>query len=440
MTGFPKNQNDILNHIKHQKSQGLFVSKDLSSLLEEQMNHYLSEGLPLKKTEGWQYFPIQSINKDYCFDEYLESQNLESPKPTLEESLLISVKNGKVQCAKNTEGLSCFSWKDFLSNKISLDENTKNKIHEFFRKKRNSFCALNNILSFDGFILVIDKSLTTPIEIQYLQDLDKKMKGLNLRVFIFIKENVEAKILETFYGNKFTDSNQFFFNLQTDCFLENGSQLDFFHLDHGNKNDLQMNQFFANLESKSSINKLTLNFGSGISRYFNEISQKEHSSSDLRGLTILGGNKHSDHKVSVIHKEEQSSSNQLYQSLLFEKAKNIFIGSIDIKQKAQKSSAKQLSRNILFSDKAFAVTCPNLEVEADDVTAEHGATVSSLQEQQDLLFYLQSRGVSKQDSYQLILSGLVNEIVSFADDKIALQFQNLIKDCLKSLQYQKGEI
>ena len=46
MTGFPKNQNDILNHIKHQKSQGLFVSKDLSSLLEEQMNHYLSEGLP----------------------------------------------------------------------------------------------------------------------------------------------------------------------------------------------------------------------------------------------------------------------------------------------------------------------------------------------------------------------------------------------------------
>ena len=94
-------------------------------------------------------------------------------------------------------------------------------------------------MSFDGFILVIDKSLTTPIEIQYLQDLDKKMKGLNLRVFIFIKENVEAKILETFYGNKFTDSNQFFFNLQTDCFLENGSQLDFFHLDHGNKNDLQ---------------------------------------------------------------------------------------------------------------------------------------------------------------------------------------------------------
>ena len=143
--------------------------------------------------------------------------------------------------------------------------------------------------------------------------------------------------------------------------------------------------------------------------------------------------------MSVIHKEEQSSSNQLYQSLLFEKAKNIFIGSIDI-NKRHKIICQTIEQTYLVSDKAFAVTCPNLEVEADDVTAEHGATVSSLQEQQDLLFYLQSRGVSKQDSYQLILSGLVNEIVSFADDKIALQFQNLIKDCLKSLQYQKGEI
>lgn len=439
MIGFPKNETDILTHIKNREEQGLLASSgDFSSLLKEQMNHYLSQGLPIKKTEGWRYFPTQALRKsDYCFDEQLsESKNLKTADTFLKDSHLISVKNGEPLFCQNIKGLRLISWKDFLSKKITVDKNIKNKIYDSFRKKRDSFCALSNILSFNGFILIVEESLKNPIEIQYLQGLSEKMKGLNLRVFIFIKKNAQAQILETFYGN--TSKNQsFFFNLQTDCFLEEGSALDYFHLDKGGAGDIQMNQFFAQIEKNTKIKKLTLNFNSGISRYSTEVSQEKNSHSDIKGLSVLGENKHCSHKVSAIHEGKNSTSNQLYQSFLFAKARCIFNGMIDIKQKAQKSAAKQLNRNLLFSDQAFAVSCPELEVEADDVTAEHGATVSSLQEQKDLLFYLQSRGLSQEDSYQFILSGIMNEILQNIDKKFAVHFKMLISDHLILLQNQQ---
>ncbi len=436
MIGFPKNPTDLLNFIKRRKEKGhLSSGRDLNLLLEEQTNHYVSDGVSFKKQEGLRYFPIQKlIQANPLFPEdFLDNEEVIESQPLLPKSFRISVRNGSPSFSKPPKGVSVFLWKDFLKNSSFLGSKMRDKIHQSLQKKRNSFCSLNNVLSLNGFILVIDKTLNNPIEIQYFQNFSEKNNGLSLRTFVFLQEGCSAQILENFYGNESKKDSASFFNLQTDCILEKNSNLNYIRLDQGKTENIQVNQIFSFLGKGAKGTFLTLNLNSGLSQYLTHIFQKEKSSSDVRGLSLLGDDKHTDHTV-VIEHEEESYSRQFYQSILFHSVKHIFNGIIRIGQKAQKTSASQLNKNLLFGKRAFAISCPELDIKADDVMAVHGATFSSLDEKKEILFYLQSRGLSLEQSSHLLLSSIIREAVSFMDEKTFSSFKPLIWDHLKILQ------
>lgn len=65
--------------------------------------------------------------------------------------------------------------------------------------------------------------------------------------------------------------------------------------------------------------------------------------------------------------------------------RGIFDGSVKVERLAQKTDAKQLSRNLLLVPRATVNVKPNLQIVADDVKCTHGCTVSDLEEKQ--LFY-----------------------------------------------------
>jgi len=65
--------------------------------------------------------------------------------------------------------------------------------------------------------------------------------------------------------------------------------------------------------------------------------------------------------------------------------KGVFDGSVRVEQKAQKTDAGQLSRNLLLVPRATVNVKPNLQIVADDVKCTHGCAVSDLEE--DQLFY-----------------------------------------------------
>lgn len=437
MIGFPKTKEELSNCFQAcHKDQAL--SQQFFSLMKDQMSYYVAQGLPLRNTEGWRYFPTQSLSKsDHSFN--VDSNDLVEKRvePFLEDSFVISIQNGKPYIRQQPKGLSCFSWSDFLDGKISLESKVKNNIYNGLKKQRNSLSALNNVLSSNGLILLIEKSMDKPLEIQYLQNFYKQSQALNLRVFIFLKKNVKATIFSHFVGNQNVDE-KLFLNLQTDCYLDDDSHLEYFFLDQGHSKDIFMNQFFVDLQPKASINKMTVNLSSSINRSLTEVFQEKNSVSYLRGLAILGNKDYLEQKTLVVHKDTESTSDQLYQSFLFEKAKFIFNGFIDIKKKAQQSSAKQLNKNLLFSDQAFAVSCPELGVEADDVVAEHGSTTSSLEDQKHLLFYLQSRGLSLKDSYYFILSSMMNDLFSLTSTSIEVPIKKLLYTHLNELKSKQG--
>src|SRR5208282_3945359 len=67
---------------------------------------------------------------------------------------------------------------------------------------------------------------------------------------------------------------------------------------------------------------------------------------------------------------------------------------------SQKTDSKQTSKSLLLSDLATMNSQPALEIYADDVKCTHGSTTGPVDE--DMVFYLRSRGVGAEASRHLL--------------------------------------
>lgn len=90
-------------------------------------------------------------------------------------------------------------------------------------------------------------------------------------------------------------------------------------------------------------------------------------------------------------------------------SKAIFSGLIKVDPAAQNTDSFQTNRNLLLSKEAEADSLPGLEILANEVKCSHGATTSKIDEQE--LFYLQSRGISKTIAEKLIVLGFFEDII-----------------------------
>lgn len=128
----------------------------------------------------------------------------------------------------------------------------------------------------------------------------------------------------------------------------------------------------------------------------------------LDGLYVSTGHRHVDHSTSVDHVSPHTTSAQLYKGLLADEARGVFNGRVKIHRDAQQSNAAQLNNSLLLSSKAEVDTKPELEIDADDVKASHGATIGQLDP--DQVFYLQARAIPRADAIRMLARGFVQDI------------------------------
>ena len=123
----------------------------------------------------------------------------------------------------------------------------------------------------------------------------------------------------------------------------------------------------------------------------------------------------------VKHLACRGKSEQIIKFVLNGEAKGEFFGELYIAKDAQQVDAQQTNRNILLSRQASMRTRPQLIIYADDVKASHGATTGQLDE--NALFYMQQRGLSKETAQQLLLQAFVKDVLPLTADGISEHIQ-----------------
>ena len=124
---------------------------------------------------------------------------------------------------------------------------------------------------------------------------------------------------------------------------------------------------------------------------------------------MLSGRRHADTTLSLIHGAENCNSRELYKAVIDGEARSVFAGRIAVPAHAQKTDARMMTASLLLSEEAEADAKPELEIFADDVQCGHGATCGAIDE--DLLFYLLSRGIPKAEAESMLILAFLGEAI-----------------------------
>lgn len=129
----------------------------------------------------------------------------------------------------------------------------------------------------------------------------------------------------------------------------------------------------------------------------------------LDALLMGAAGNHLDLTSFIDHAAPHTLSDSVVRMVLGENARGVFQGKVLVRPDSQKVDGNQLAKALLLSRSAEADIKPELEIYADDVKCSHGAAIGELDEAQ--LFYLMTRGLSKDEARQLLIQAFFAEIL-----------------------------
>ena len=175
----------------------------------------------------------------------------------------------------------------------------------------------------------------------------------------------------------------------------------------------------AQIDGKGHYQLTSLNLGSEVSRIELDVSlNAPDAQAELSGLYVGTGRATLDQHLTLRHHAPRCHSSQRFKGVLGDSSRGIFTGRVVVAEGASQTLAEQHNPNLLLSERARAVTRPQLEIYNDDVECSHGATVGQLDE--DALFYLRSRGLDYSSALRILAAAFAGEVRSQVDTETAL--------------------
>jgi Fe-S cluster assembly protein SufD len=133
------------------------------------------------------------------------------------------------------------------------------------------------------------------------------------------------------------------------------------------------------------------------------------SSAETVGLYFGEGSQTMEYRVVIRHSGRSTSSDVFLKGAVEDDAQSVFTGLLRIEKEAKKTSTFETNRNLVLSENAKASSVPNLEILCDDVMCGHGSSVGPLEEEH--LYYIQSRGLTRPRAERLLVKGFFQEVV-----------------------------
>jgi Fe-S cluster assembly protein SufD len=135
---------------------------------------------------------------------------------------------------------------------------------------------------------------------------------------------------------------------------------------------------------------------------------------ELLGVYFCDEGQQIEHRSLIHHNASHTTSELVYKGALQGDSRATFFGNIRIAPHAKGTSADQTNRNLILTDKARADSIPFLEIENSDVVrCGHHSSVGQIDEIQ--LFYLESRGISREEAARLLVFGFFADVTDRID-------------------------
>jgi len=384
---------------------------------------------PTSKTEYWKYTRVGKIvNNSYTLGQLEKIDVSDFLIPNLKAHILVVV-NGyfspELSNFTEVEGITLTS---LSAAKKQSFEGVKKQFNQFTQNKKEIFLAFNNAFHTDGIYLEVAKSKIVEKPLHIINITTGNNTVSQSRNLFLANAGSQVKIIESFVN---VDGEKNFNNHVSEILIAENAFLEYNKIQDKKENNFSIatEQVYQEANSNFTINTATFN-GALVRNNLNIEVDASNCETNLNGL-YLGKNKdHIDNHTVVDHKKPHCNSNEIYRGILDDESTGVFNGKVFVRPNAQKTNAFQKNNNILLTDNATVNSKPELEIYADDVKCSHGSTTGQIDE--EAIFYLQSRGISKKGALKLMINAFAKDALerisieplqAYIDDKVEQELE-----------------
>ncbi|MYA21045.1 MAG: Fe-S cluster assembly protein SufB, partial [Chloroflexi bacterium] len=146
---------------------------------------------------------------------------------------------------------------------------------------------------------------------------------------------------------------------------------------------------------------------------------------EILSLAFAGDGQHQDAGGKVVHVAPKTSSAIVSKSVSRGSGRTSYRGLLKVHEGAGDSSSTVRCDALLLDEHSRSDTYPTMEVDEEQVTIGHEASVSKLGD--DQLFYLMSRGITEEEASKMVVNGFVEPIVKELPMEYAIELNRLIE-------------
>ena len=288
----------------------------------------------------------------------------------------------------------------------------------------NKFAALNSAVWSGGSFIYVPKGVKVDLPLQAYFRLNVANIGQFERTLIIADEGAQLHYVEGCTAPIYTTDS--FHSGVIEIVVKKGARVRYTTIQNWSVTVYNLVTQRALVYEGATMEWVDANLGSKLTmKYPSCYLLGPGAHGEILSMAFAGKGQHQDAGGKVIHFAPHTSSKVTSKSISKSGGRASYRGLLKVHKEAEDVRSNVVCDALLLDETSRSDTYPYIEIDAEDVTIGHEASVSKVGEEQ--LFYLMSRGLSEEEATTMVVSGFIEPLVKELPMEYAIEMNRLIQ-------------
>ncbi len=288
----------------------------------------------------------------------------------------------------------------------------------------NKFAALNSAVWSGGSFIYVPPGVHVQMPLQAYFRINAQNMGQFERTLIIVDEGAYMHYVEGCTAP--TYSSDSLHSAVVEIIVKKGARCRYTTIQNWSNNVYNLVTKRAAAYEGATMEWIDGNLGSKVTMKYPAVYLMEPKAhGEILSIAFAGRGQQLDAGGKVVHGAPSTTSKILSKSISKDGGRSSYRGLLKVYKGAEGSRSTVVCDALLIDDKSRSDTYPVIEIDEDDVTIGHEASVSKVGEEQ--LFYLQSRGIPEEQAEGLVVAGFIEPLVKELPMEYAVELNRLVQ-------------
>ena len=287
----------------------------------------------------------------------------------------------------------------------------------------NKFSALNSAVMSGGSFIYIPPGVKVKHPLQAYFRINSENFGQFERTLIIADEGSEVMYMEGCTAPKFETAT--LHSAVVELVAMKDAKIQYITVQNWSSNVFNLVTKRGLAHENAEIRWIDCNIGSRVTmKYPGVVMKGERARGEVISIALANDGQHQDTGAKMIHAANNTTSNVVSKSISVGQGRSTYRGQVHIPKHLKGCKNNTECDALLINTNSRTDTYPAITVKGNQHVTQHEASVSQVS--QDMLFYMQQRGLSEAQAMSLAVNGFVNDLVSEFPMEYSVELKRLI--------------